>query len=687
MEPKETHLKDYLRVVYRRKRIVAAVFVIAFSVILIGILSRPQVYMASTRVIIEKSEQSGLQPNYYMPYDPEFYETQYQLIKSPAVAKRVVEMLSLDRTYGSYVKGDMKDLSSGLSVEELADMISSGVVVKPVKGSRIVNISYMSGNPELAYLVVNSVAKAYIKEVLEMKTASSRYIIDWLSEKSEEERAKLLRAERALQDYMKANDIVTLENRIALIPQKLSEFGTQLTRAETKKYEMEALYNKVKEAVDLEKAETVPAVSSDPALQALKGHMLKAEQNIIELKSRKYGEKHPVMIRAKEGLKALKEKREQETKRVIESIRNEYELAMTREENLHALLAGAKKEAHDLNEKFIQYKALKRDLESDRELYSVLVKKVKEQGITEHMKDINIWILEEAKKPAYPVNPNTGLNIMFGLVVALLGGVGLAFFVEYLDNTVKSSDETEAKLGVHVLGVVPLLMPKGKPIEGIVESEPRSSCSEMYKAIRTSLLFSSNGGPLKTILIASMEPKEGKTATAVNLAMAISQYKSSVLLIDADLRKPDVHNVFKLDNGRGLSDYLAGDPNIKIHKAMKSLDVITAGGLLPNPSELLGSERMVELLKRLGKKYDIIVIDSPPLMSVTDALILSKVVDGTLVVARAGKTTYEVARKGLKSLSDLNSHVLGIVLNALDLKKSDYYYYRYRDYYSSGKET
>jgi succinoglycan biosynthesis transport protein ExoP len=691
MEEREIHLRDYLRIIYKRKYTVYTFFIIVFVVVLIGTLSATPVYNASTKVLIEKVESSNLSvmSPFYMPYDPEFYETQYQLIKSTSVAQKVVKMLSLERVYESYFKDDKKRFSTDENMSKtnmLAGIISSGIAVTPVKNSKIVNISYMSTNPEFATLVANSVAKAYIEEILEMRMADARNAIEWMTKKAEEEKTKLEKSEMALQEYMRANDIVTLQNKIAITPEKLTEFNSQLIRAETKRKELESLYNKIKE-ISIKDAETIPAIASETTLQSLRGQILKSEQNIEEL-SKKYGKKHPAMIRAEEELNILNEKREQQVRRVIDSIKNEYELARSNEANLQRMLSSTKAEAQNLNEKFIQYGALTREVETSRQLYDALIKRIKEQGATEEIKTVNVWIVEKAERPAHPVKPKKSLNILLGIIVGLFGGVGLAFFFEYLDNTIKSPDDVETKLGIPVLGMVPFLDSKEKNIEDVLLKEPQSAFAENYKGIRTPILLSSAGRPPQNILITSMGPEEGKTVTSINLAIAIAQSEYPVLLIDSDLRKPRIHKIFGLDNSNGLSTYLAGvSPDINIVAGpVPNLSIIPSGPLPPNPSELLGSNRTNELIRVLNEKFDIIIWDSPPLMTVTDSLVLSKTLDVTIIVVRAGKTTYDIVRRGLKSLGDIKSHVLGVVINALDVKKSGYYYYKYYDYYYSSRE-
>lgn len=708
MEEKEIHLRDYLKVVTKRRHTVATFFVIVFILVVVGTLSSRSLYMASTKILIDRNDSRSLTTAAYTPYDPEFHETQYQLIKSTAVARKVVDLLGLDKTYDpdkikgySLIGGALRwfgglfSFGGGSSAEKedpamtkadmMAKMISENIEVKPVKNSKIVEIRYYAPNPELARAIANSVTRAYIEQLLELNMSSTRYAIQWMTKKAEEEREKLDKSEKGLQEYVKDRNIVTMENKIAIVPQKLAELNSQLVQAETKKKQLEILYAKVKDlGGNLDEAETVSVVASDPSLQAIRQQILKAEQTIMEL-SQKYGKKHPAMTRALEDLNVLKAKREQEIRRIIDSIRNEYDMAKSNVATLNRFLGETKSEALNVNEKFMEYGSLNREVEANRQLYEALMKRIKEQSITEQGSTVNVLVVERAELPKSPAKPRKALNVFLGLIVGLFGGIGMAFFVEYLDNTVKTPEEVEARLGVPVYGMVSLL--KEGALEGIVMREPTSPVTENYKAMRTALLLSSADRPQRKILVTSMGPEEGKTTTSVNLAMAIAQSEYKVLLIDADLRKPRIHKVFGLNNGKGLSTYLAGASDMKVMQKgpLPNLDVIPSGPIPPNPSELLSSNRMNEMIAALGKDYDFVICDSPPLLSVADSLMLSKALDGTIIVTRAGATTYDMIKRGLKSLADLKAHVLGVVINGMDVKKGDKYHY-YNYYYSSAPE-
>ena len=541
----------------------------------------------------------------------------------------------------------------------------------------------MSTDPKLAALIVNTVAKAYMDEVLDIRMGSSQYALKWLTEKAEEERARLQKSEQALQEYMRDKDIATLENKLTMFPERVSEVATKLAAAESKRKELETLYAQVKGlANNPEAVENLPAVASDPTIQSLRSQILTTEQTIMEYQ-KKYGQKHPAMVTAMGDLKILKEKKLEQIRRVIESIKNEYELARASEENFRRFAGQTKAETLSIGEKFIQYGVLKREVETSRQLFDAIITRIKEQGVTQDIQTINAWVIEKAEVPKSPTTPNTGKNILLGLIAGLIGGVGLAFFIDYLDNTIKSPEEIDSRFGMPVLGMVELLNPEKGPIEEAVRKDPRSHIAENYRVIRTNILLSSAEKHPKNIVITSTSPQEGKTATAVNLAAILAQSGGPVLIMDADLRRPRIHKIFGIDNKAGLSTYLAGASDISFASSslLPNLSIVPAGPLPPNPSELLGSNRMKELIASLEEKFDFIIWDSPPLFTVAESLVLCKMMNGTIFVTRAGKTTYEELGQGLKALSDIGARCFGVVINGLDLKESNRYYHRYYGYY------
>ncbi len=714
MQEEEVHLRDYWKVIVKRSNSALTFFSVIVVVVIIGTLTTIPIYRASTRVLIDRENQNvaSLKDVYYDIYSEDYYHTQYELIKSAAVAYKAVKNLNLEgnpdfnpaakkqsegfmgglsRALGSIFSGKKtpEDAVKDDPAMALAKMVQGGLRVEPVKNSRIVNISFEYHEPRLAAAIANGVANAYVEQVLDIKMGAAKQAVEWMSKKIDEQKKTLEESQKALHEYMKDKDIVELENKEALAPQKLQNLSYQLILSEAKRKDAEALHNQVKGlANNLSEALTVPAVAGDTVMQSLRTEEIKKEKDIMEL-SKKFGEKHPQMIRLKEDLRAIREKMASEAKRIITSIKNDYELAKAREAGLRNSMAQGKGEAMVLSEKAIQYGVLKREVESNQQIYDALLKRIKETSLIEEVKSFNIYIIDKAEVPRGPVRPRKILNILLSVIVGLFGGVGIAFFLEYIDNTFKKPEDVEERLALPLLGVIPLIKrteASDENFETIAHTNQKSTISEMYRALRTSILLSTPE-PVKSLVVTSSVENEGKTTTALNLAITLAQMDKMVLLVDADLRKPKVHSMLKMDNSIGLSSFLARQvvQNMIKVSEVPNLSIITAGPLPPNPSELLGSKRMKEFLDVVNEKFDIVVFDAAPLITVTDTTLLSDLVDGTVLVLRSGMTTFDIAKRGVKLLRDINAKVLGVVLNSMDTEKEGYRYLY--PYYHCGSES
>lgn len=715
-EQEEIHLRDYWKVILKRKKSVLTFFAVVVTVVTIGTLSTTPVYKATTRVLIDREYKNLAEIKeiyYYDPYVEDYYQTQYELIKSTATAIRVVKNLnlkenpefntSLKKTEIGMFQGLLKGIrdifvstpqTTQRPIEDtaiiLVKKIQGGLKVEPVKNSRIVNISYEYPEPRLAAAIADGIANAYVEQVLDMKMGTARQAVEWMSKKIEEQKKKLEESQQALQAYMKDKDIVELENKEAVTPLKLQNLSYQLIQAEAKRRESEALYNQVKSLGNsTSEALTVPAIAGDSVIQALRTEEIKMEKDIIEM-SKKFGEKHPQMVRLKEDLRAVRDKLASEVKRAIQAIKNDYELAKAKEASLRHQFAHGKGEALALSEKAIRYGVLKRDVESNQQMYEALLKRMKEASIIEEVKPFNISVIDRAEIPKSPVRPRKFLNILLSIIVGIFGGVGIAFFLEYLDNTFKTPDDIEEKLSVPLLGVVPFMKAselQDKKIELLTHLDQKSNVSEAYRSLRTSILLSSVE-EIKSIVITSPVENDGKTTTAVNLAISLAQLDKMVLLVDGDLRKPKLHAIFGVDNSIGLSNFLTRQvvKDIIKESGIPNLSLITSGPIPPNSSELISSKRMKEFIEIATGRFDMVIFDAAPLIAVTDASILSTLVDGTVVVVRSGKTTFDVAKRGIKLLRDINSRILGSVLNGLDTTKEGYLYSYYYSYGAEKKD-
>jgi capsular exopolysaccharide synthesis family protein len=727
-QEQEIHLRDYIRVLKKRKKTVRTFFVLTFFTVIIATFTTTPYYTASSQVLIEKNYASGSLENSkpYMSYDPDFLTTQFEIIRSSNVAHRVVKMLQLDVKYKHYfLKGNnesaltflinltqgAKSFLSGLFSSKTSDetarnkldkealpvtaepmtdadiiaaIIQKNLAITPIVNTKTVLITYSDQNPAMSKIVIDAVVQAYMDEILEMKLAHSNYSLQWMTSKATEEGKKLETSELALQKYMRDNDLVTTENKLAVYPEKLAEFSSQLSKAQAEQKEIESLNARIKSAgSNYQHIETIPIFADNKVLQSLREKIFAAEQNIKDL-SKKYGQKHPSMVNANSERDLLLKEKQFEINRIIEATRNSYELAKSKEENLKQLLAGAKQTMLDVNERFTQYSIMKREVDINRVLYDTLTSNIKKSTVTEQSQEINIWVVQKAELPRFPSKPRKIRNLTLGLILGLFGGIGLAFFIEYLDNTIKDGNTLERKFGLTVLGSVEEITEKNEKVETFLLKNPLSPFAESYRLIRSSLLLSSPDHPPHTILVTSMSPQEGKTSTAANLARILSQNNQKILIIDCDMRRPRIHSLFAVSNSYGLSNYLTGitEKNLVKNIEGENISIITSGSIPPNPAELLHSSRMQLLIDDMLKIFDFIILDSPPIQSVTDSLTLSRLVDGTLLVTRAGKTTYDMMESGLKKLHEVHTLILGVIINGLHKSQNDAGYYGYYDYYS-----
>ncbi|MDO9263680.1 MAG: polysaccharide biosynthesis tyrosine autokinase [Desulfosalsimonadaceae bacterium] len=720
-------LKEYLYVMLRRKNIILLVFLVSLPFIFITAFSGTPVYQATTKLLIQKNyDPSLISPLRGNAYDPYFLSTQTQLIKSTRVAMKVVETLHLDETYSRYFQekqpdstntrgiaswfkklyavvmkmvGIGKDNSAPVQTVKqdkaekekkflsLAKLVRNGITVqnKPEAGE-IVNVSFSSTNPVFAADIVNTVVSAYKQFLMAMKLESTSQTIEWMKTNSDTERAKLESSERTLREYKKKHDIYTIDDQEAIFPSKISQISTNLTEAQAEVNELESLYQEINR-ISPEHALNLPVIAENETIKELRQQILAKEQEIIGL-SKSIGHKHPKMVRADKDLNSMKAKLNNEIKDVIQSVKNRYEVAKQKAKSIQALLDNTKQNAALMSDKLIQYEILNRDVEVHRLLYDRLLSRIKEYNVTEKEQDVDVWIVENADIPAAPITKGPFRILLIGIFISLAAGIGLAFFLDYMDNTVKTSEDAEARLGIPVLGMVPLMKENKDKIEDIVLQHPASAISESYKAIRTSVLLSLPDGAPKVILVSSMNQNAGKTATSVNLAISLAQSEKKVLLVDADMRRARIHKIFSMDNTIGLSTYLAGQSEIVTltNKDLHYLDIFPAGPVPPNPSELLSSARLNEFIITKKNHYDFIIIDSPPMLNVSDAHLISKIAEQTLLVIRSGVSTYDSVAKAHKMLIDIHSNVLGLIINAVDLKKENYYYSKYYGSYGYYKD-
>ena len=584
--------------------------------------------------------------------------------------------------------------------------------VKRVPNSRLVEVEFESGDPALAARVANGHVQNYIEQNFRSKYDATTQASGFLSEELEELRIKVEKSEDARVAYERENQIWQIDEKQNITTQTLGDLNKAVTEAQTSVAASEALYRMATSGnVDL-----LPEVRNSPVIQDLTKRKSALDDSYTAALEQ-YGPNFPKVQRIAEQKKEVEAELARAQKIMVGSIEEDYNTARQHLGLLQEALDRQKAESNELAEKLVQYHILEHDAESNKQLYDGLLQKLKEAGITAGLRSSNIRVVDPALVPTTPAGPQKAKNILLSILVGLVGGIGLALFREYLDNTVKSPDDIESLVGLPSLAVVPALPSSngyhskwphlthktapqtvsGPRVETLSHTQPKSQISEAFRALRTSLLLSQADHPPQVILVTSALPREGKTTAAVNLAVTLAQLGDRTLLLDSDMRKPGIRRALNLTIGKekGLSSYLAGVANLDEivvpHPMISNLETITTGPVPPSPADLLSSRRMREAISDLRLRFKFIVIDSPPVMAATDAVIVSSLTDGVLLVARSGETPKEAFTRMRDLLSAVKCRILGVVLNAVDSSAPDYYYsYRYYPYaygYGYGEDT
>src|SRR5574337_110702 len=729
-QEEETHLRDYWRIVLKHRWIVLTFFAMIVTTATIYTFSLTPTYQAtaSLKIDYERPQILSFQeigsPG-HQNYGPEFMGTQQKLLQSRSLAKRVIETLKasgqpimISQESSGVVQ--MQDLamawitrllngrfskppevtepalteeqSSSRNIDALLTMLT----VEPIRTSNLVKISFTTPSPALSSLLANTWTKGFIDHSLEMKFNATSQAGEWLSKQLQDVRDKLEQSEAALHEFVKEKQILTIGEKKDIVTTKLADLSEALTKAQGERIATEAL-NRQSQGMG---RESIAAVLENPLISNLKTEYYKLDSEYQRL-SETYKPDYPKMARMREGITQIKRRLDTEIRRTIEAIKQEYGAAVKKEKLLQAAVEDQKQLAVKLNQDFIQYDILKREVDTNRQIYSGILERQKQAGVSQGLAASNVQIVDTAEVPMVPFSPNKTRNLLLGIVLGLTVGVGMAFFFDYLDNTVKQPEELERTLGIPNLALIPSLAPalprqgrakllgnggnghsNGTPVFAMVaHSDLRSTLTEAFRTLRTSLLFSSPGSPPKSILFTSAQPAEGKTGLSINTGITLSQLGGSVLLVDGDMRRPSCHTQLELPLKPGLSDYLTGNADLVSaikRTAIPNLYCIPAGTIPANPAELLASARMKDTIDLLSQRFDYIVVDAPPIFAVADALILSTVVKGVILAVQGGRTPREMIQRAFTNLIELNAPVLGAVLNNVDIRGNGYpYYYHY----------
>lgn len=719
LETAEIDLRKYIEIFYRRRwTIISLIMISAALSLIISFVTRP-VFKARGTVMIEKEPNILSFEDIFQieTFRDDYFQTQYKLLQSRSLADRTIERLKLwekkEFSGGRNVTGE--DLKNPVFRQKLVDNFLSRLEVKPIRMTRLVEVAFKAHDPVLASDCVNALFDSFVDMNIEAKYETTEQATEFLSQQIAELKKEISQKEQELQNYGQEKDIVILSDKETTMLDKIGELNKALTEAQIERVNKESYYNGIKNA----SPDFIPEAMSNPLIQRLREEYLRLSREYAKMQE-KFQPDYPEMQRLKAELDTARDLLKNETQRLVQAAYADYQAARKKEVSLKELFEQQKEEAFRLNSNAILYNSLKIELENKKNLLESLLKRQSETGVSARLKGLrtsNIRIVDRADIPLRPDSPRKFRNLLLALFLGLFGGLGLALVVEYLDNTIKSTQDVERYSGWPTLGVVPIFdrdarlnghyyvyrsaddedgRKQKKEEKAETENEPRSielishfapdsAFAESYRSLRTALLLSGPLARLKSLIITSPLPNEGKSVTISNLAVSLAQMDKKVLLVDADLRRPKQHRIFNLKNHDGLSNYLT--IGLELKKLIKttlvpSLYLVNSGPIPPNPAELLGSDRMRELLEILKGSFDFILIDTPPVLSVTDSQVLGKMVDGLILVVQADRTPKEALRQTREIIDLLQLKSFGVVINALNLDNRGYYHrYYYRHYY------
>lgn len=724
----EFDLAHYWRVLVRRRWVVTAAVLSVFAVAAVKTFRTIPTYRAAVTIQIERVDPNIMRFQEVLTYDPSFlsyqdyYQTQYRLISSRAVASRTVRRLGLASDPGfmpASPPGALTRLwravtnplrSRGGDDAEgdrdpdrpFVDVLLAGLRVDPIKNSHLVEVAFISRSPELAAKVANGVADAYMTFGMETKVDTSETAQDFLTRQIGVLRKEVADLERATQVYGESKEIIPTGTRENTTLSALEDLQRAYTQAQADRAEKEGALTAVRMAPD----SGLPQVAASPLVQALTSDVAQLERDHSEM-AKTFKPEWPALARLLAKLDQARDRLHRETEEIAMSARHAseaaYRAARERETNLAALLDQQKRVALKLSSDSIEYTNLRSEASKKRETLDQLLKRQSEIALSSHLKDVrssNTRVIDLARVPLLPYKPNKTTDLLLGLITGLGLGVGMAFLIEYLDNSIKSPEEVSRITGYATFGLIPehrragprplrkgTSHPDGEPlIDLVTHLDSRSPLAEAYKELRTATLLASPDQPPRTILITSCLPEEGKSQTCLNLAIALAQAGRRILLVDTDLRRPRLHAALGLANDAGISTYLSGNAEVEQlvqRTTVPSLDILTSGPIPPNPSELLGSRNFLALVRDFAGRgsYDHLIFDSPPVLSVADPVVMATVLDGTILVVRCGRTPREALGRGAGKLRQSNVRVLGVVLNGVSRQDRSY---PYQTGYSAG---
>lgn len=726
IQQEELDLRQYWRVIRKHLwSILGLAFSIAILTYLV-LLTMTPIYKATSSLIIEpKARQKVISIDDVVGLDTsgaEYFMTQIEVLKSQSIARRVIDTLPPDLKSGKPPEkapgeeekpslwkawfGDLdwpdwlKDLRAQSNGEDnpltvdpmdkLADELLKSLTVTPIRNTHIIQIAFEDPNPKRAMLVANGIAQAYITAQSDTRIEASQQSSRWLADRVEKLRSDLLDSEKRLTEYMETEGLVNLgqggkdqpSGVLSLNAQELSDRQSKLNEAHKKTLELETLYRQVSglQGNYPDYVTSLPGIYENAGVQSLKAQENEAAAEVKRVAA-KYGEQHPERRAAESRLESVRSALQRQIAVAVAGLKNQLEAARATEAALSQGFEQSKDKAHDISRKDTRLSELRREVETNRNLFEMFFNRLKETTETRDLAMSNATVLDQAQPPTVPAKPQKKKLTLLAGVLALLLGVGLAFLLEQLDTTLKSPEEIEEKLGIPFLGVLPFDKVTHEGTQISYDEDGLSSFAESVRSIRTGVIFGTLNHPRPVITVTSSGSGEGKTTSILNLAASMAQLKR-VLLIEADLRKPQLAKRTNLPpRTPGICNLIVGDEEIAncVYPIRENLDLIPSGRIPPNPLEMLSSPRFVELIEGFREEYDIIIIDAPPVGPVSDPLVLSRIADAVLFVIRAQKTPVRQVQQAVAKLRRVQAPMTGVILNFADVMRDSGY--KYQSYY------
>ena len=683
--------RDYVAILYERIWIAITVLIVAVVLSLLHVQRQTPIYRSSARILVEERPTAALNLQDVLAMNRSSLETFNTHIRAMSSRKMIAGALQAEG-----IKDNPDFLPLNLPEETRVDAALGKLRIVPVPSSRLIDVIVEHPNPEMAAKFADAVAEEYISQDLDIRMSKSMEVVEWLRNQSETYRERLEVGLLGLQEYREQQKAVSLEERQDVVVSKLKDLNQSLTSAENRARELKSEWELVSGASrnNPDVLIEIPVIASDEEVRGTYSSM-KAKENELQLLKSRYLERHPTMEAAREELAVVSLAFRNACNSAVSRIEARYRAAETSKKNLAEALRQQEQEAFQLDRKLVTYEQLKRGVDADREVYEGMLARIREAHLAGDLRIDFIRLVDPARVSKHPARPSKQRTLTNGILAGLLLGIALSFGSHLVDNRLRRVDEVEGLFGLPVLAAVPHIR-KGNESERrrISVLEPRSGPAEAFRTLRACLGLQRGGEKAKRILITSVSSSDGKSLVASNLAIVFAVDGEKTLLIDADMRRPTAHRA--LDENMsvpkdGLSGVLAGDiawEDAIVSSETENLDMLFSGSIPENPAELLGSRKMIELMDEVSGKYDRIILDSPPVMGVSDPLVMLPLADGVLFVVHFGKTRRHAAKMALQQLRAGGTEMLGIVLDNMKIGRagSYYYYYHHSEYYTAQPE-